>query len=134
MRTAHLFMTLLFLAVVGSVSAAPGNTLTVTTANHTITASGLTPGQTAVFYGVAQVAVPHRYLNRVQRWAVTVNDNGGTGTVTFDLQQDIPPASVWAVVDASNGNYGTVSGPGVGLREMATVGSGLALRAGAGTL
>lgn len=93
--------------------------LTVKFGQHTITASGLAPGSSAVFFGIAQVPIPHAYMNRVQRWAVIVDDARHDGTVTLDLKQDVPPTSVWAVVDLRNAHYATVSGPGVRLRETA---------------
>jgi hypothetical protein len=117
-RTIHPFMMLLVLCAVQSAFAATDDKLTISVAQHAITVSGLAPGSTAVFFGVAQVPIPHAYMNHIQRWAVTVDDTGHNGTVTFDLQQDIPPASVWAVVDLQNAHYATVSGPGIRLREI----------------
>ena len=116
-RTAALITTLLLSLAAQRASAVNDDKLTISITNHSITASGLSPGSTAVFFGVAQVAIPHAYMNRVQRWTVTVEDTGHSGSVTFDLQKDIPPASVWAVVDLRNAHYGTVSGPGMRVRE-----------------
>ncbi len=118
MRTVPLIMILLIFAVVQSVSAANDRTLSITIAKQTITASGLSPGSTAVFFGIAQVPIPHAYMSHVQRWAVTVDDVDKKGSVTLDLRQDIPPASVWAVVDLLNAHYGVMNGPGMGLREI----------------
>lgn len=112
------FFVLLLIAIAHSGVAANGGQLSVTVAQQTITASGLTPGSTAVFFGVAQVPIPHGYMNRIQQWAVTIADTGNAGTVTLDLHQDVPPISVWAVVDLGTSRYGTVSGSGVGLREI----------------
>jgi hypothetical protein len=119
-RTIPLLMTLLLLcAARNTFAAANDDKLAITVAQRAITVSGLSPGSTAVFFGIAQVPIPHAYMNRVQRWAVTVEDTGHQGTVTFDLQQDVPLASVWAVVDLRNAHYATVSGPGIRLREIA---------------
>jgi hypothetical protein len=116
-RMLHLIALLLTLAVVQSSSAATDETLSITLTKRTITASGLAPGSAAVFFGVAQVPIPHAYMTQVLRWAVTVEDSGRNGSVTLDLQQDVPRVSVWAVVDLRTGHYRTFSGPGVGLRE-----------------
>ncbi|HSY52637.1 MAG TPA: hypothetical protein VLC46_27805 [Thermoanaerobaculia bacterium] len=98
-------------------TAANSSGLTVTLDQHSITVSGLSPGSTAVFFGVARVPMPYAYMNRIQRWAVAVDDAGHSGTATLDLQGGVPPASVWAVVDLRNAHYGLSSGPGLGLRQ-----------------
>jgi hypothetical protein len=100
----------------GSLAANDGH-LSIAVAQHSITVSGLTPGSAALFFGVAQVPIPHAYMNRVQRWAITVDDINHTGTVTLDLPQEVPRASVWAVVDLRNAHYATASSPGGSLRE-----------------
>lgn len=110
---------LLLVFLAKSVSAANDDKLSITLAAHTITVSGLSPGSSAVFFGTALVPIPGAYMSRVQRWAVTIDDTDHKGTVTFDLQESIPPGSVWAVVDLRNAHYGTVSGPGFGVREVA---------------
>jgi hypothetical protein len=92
--------------------------LTVTMGQHTVTASGITPGGSVAFFGIAQVPMPHAYMNRIQRWSVIVEVTGHEGTATLDLNQDVPPMSVWAVVDLGNAHYATASGPGLGLREV----------------
>jgi hypothetical protein len=102
-----------------SASATNDDKLSITLTAHAITASGLSPGSSAVFFGTALVPIPHGYMNRVRRWAVIVDDTANQGTVTFDLQESIPPVSVWAVVDLRNAHYKTVSGPGFGIREIA---------------
>jgi hypothetical protein len=117
-RTTLLLLTSLVLCAVQSAFASNDDKLTITVAQRAITVSGLSPGSTAVFFGVAQAPIPGAYMKHVQRWAVTVEDTGHNGTVTFDLQQDVPLASVWAVVDLRNAHYATVSGPGIRLREI----------------
>jgi hypothetical protein len=98
--------------------AAAAPDLTVTLSQRTITVSGLAPGGSAVFFGIAQVPIPHAFMNRLKRWAVIVDVTGHDGTATLDLKDDVPPKSVWAVVDLQNAHYGIVSGTGVGLREI----------------
>jgi hypothetical protein len=112
-------MTLLFLAAATKASAANDDKLSITLAKRTITVSGLSPGSTAVFFGIAQVAIPGAYMNQVKRWAAAVDDADHKGTATFDLQQDVPPVSVWTVVDLRNAHYATISGPGFRAREFA---------------
>src|SRR6266576_3804082 len=119
-RTTPLVMILMvFLAVAINASAANDDKLSITLAKRAITVSGLSPGGTAVLFGVAEVAIPRAYMNHVRRWAVTVEDADHKGTVTWDLQQAVPPASVWAVVDLRNAHYATISGPGIKAREIA---------------
>jgi hypothetical protein len=119
MKTRHslIFAALLLLSVPLQLRAANNAGLSIAFSQHSITVSGLSPGSTAVFFGVARVPVPYAYMNRIQRWAVVVDDSGHSGTATFDLQQDVPPASVWAVVDLRNAHYVLSSGPGLGLRQ-----------------
>jgi hypothetical protein len=117
LKPSHVAVTIFVLVTCMAGRAAADQELTVTLGPHTITASGLAPGSTAVFFGIAQVPIPHAYMTSVQRWAVTVDDTGRNGSVTLDLRQDVPRASVWAVVDLRNGHYKIFSGPGVGLRE-----------------
>jgi hypothetical protein len=118
MKTRTAFLLAALLLVVGNTAmAADDAKLSVTLNQRSITASGLAPGSTAVFFGVAQVAIPHAYMRSIRRWAVTVDDTAHTGTVTFDMQQDVPDGSVWAVVDLRNAHYGMVSGSVVGLRQ-----------------
>jgi hypothetical protein len=112
-------MLMVFLAIAADASAANDDKLSITLAKRTITVSGLSPGSTAVFFGIGQIAIPRAYMNQVRRWAVTVEDTDHKGTVTFDLQQEVPPASVWAVVDLRNAHYATISGPGIQARELA---------------
>jgi len=115
-RIVFLAATLLIFLTITAVTADDGK-LSVTVNGHSITATGVAPGSTAVFFGVALVPIPHAYMNHIQRWAVTVDDTAHQGTVTLDLQQNVPPGSVWAVVDLRNAHYGIVSGQGLGLRE-----------------
>jgi hypothetical protein len=118
-RTAPLVtMLLLLLTAATNASAANDDKLTITIEKRTITVSGIAPGSTAVFFGVGQEAIPHAYMNRVRRWAVAVEDTSHTGTATLELQQDVPPASVWAVVDLRNAHYATISGPGIQARDL----------------
>ena len=102
-------MLMLFLAIAADATAANDDKLSITLAKRTITVSGLSPGGSAVFFGVGQVAIPGAYMNQVRRWAVTVDDTDHKGTATFDLQQDIPAASVWAVASSENDTSMTAS-------------------------
>lgn len=120
MKTRITFVAILLALFVVLAGQAANNTdLSVTVSGHLITASGLTPGGSAVFFGVGLEPIPHAYMNRVRRWAVTVVDTTQSGAVTLDLHEEVPPASVWGVVDLSNAQYGTAKGPGVALRQIA---------------
>ena len=75
------------------------------------TASGLTPGGAAVWLVVSRER-PEWTTEVVRREAI-VKDNGGSGVVTFDIEQPVPPNSVWVVVDLSSGEFAVASPPGL---------------------
>src|ERR1043166_3721371 len=68
----------------------------------TINVSGLEPGSTAIILGASKEPISGAYMDRVEKWAVAVDDVRRDGTATFDVGKEIAAASVWAVVDARN--------------------------------
>src|SRR5262249_9634052 len=83
-----------------------------------VTATGISPGSTAVFVGAARVPDRRAYMDRVQRWASAVEDADHDGVVTLALPQEVPAVSVWAVVDLRGAQYAIVNGSEIGLRRM----------------
>ena len=92
--------------------------IAISFSGHTITATGISPGSTAVFFGVAHVPIPGAYMHRVVRWALTADDVTHNGVATIDIGQDVPRVSVWAAVDLRDARYATASGPNVGIRAV----------------
>lgn len=86
------------------------NSLGVQIGKTTITVTGLAPGSTAIIFGASTEPIPDAYMDRVEKWAASVDDVRRDGTATFDLGKDVPAASVWAVVDVRNGHYATSAG------------------------
>jgi len=114
--------------VTRSAGADPG--LTVTLGAHTVSASGLSRGGTAVFFAVLHEPIPGAYMNRVSRIARVVVDDDHDGVVTLDLGRAIPAISTWAVVEPQNGHYGLATGGRFALRTVPIAPD--ALRKGAG--
>jgi hypothetical protein len=96
------------LSVAVPVAADPG--LTITLGAHTVTASGLSRGSSAVFFAVLHEPIPGAYMNRVSRLARVIEDDDRDGVVILDLGRAIPAISVWAVVEPQNGHYGITTG------------------------
>jgi hypothetical protein len=69
-------------------------------------------------------------MDRVSHLANVIVDDDRDGVVTFDLGRQIPPNSIWAVVEPQNGHYGIVTGPHLDLAMVPIPAD--ALRKGAG--
>ena len=66
-------------------------------------ASGLTPGEKVAWFSVAREATG--FGSRVVRreWVILVDDKDGIARV--ELDQPVPPRSIWAAVDLKSGDY-----------------------------
>jgi hypothetical protein len=84
--------------------------LTITLGAHTVSASGLSRGSSAVFFAVLHEPIPGAYMNRISRLARVIVDDDKDGVATLDLGRPIPATSVWAVVEPQNGHYGITTG------------------------
>lgn len=74
-----------------------------------VVASGLTPGGEAVLFGLAVRGMG--YYNRIERYdEILLAD--ATGTAWLDLEDDLPPRAVWAVIDLASGELTTSPTPG----------------------
>ncbi len=104
--------------------------LTVTLGAHTVTASGLSPGGSAVFFAVLREPIRGAYMDRVSRLARVLVDDDRDGVVTLDLGRPIPAISLWAVVEPQNGRYGITTGGRFVVTTMSIAPD--ALRKGAG--
>lgn len=98
--------------------AAANDKIVITIGAKSVTATGISPGSTAVFFGAAKVPMPGAYMDRPRHWTISVDDSDHDGTVTFSLNEDVPPASLWAVVDLRNAQYAIANGPRMGLRPL----------------
>ena len=66
-----------------------------------ITATGITPGGDAVCLGVARE--PGETMPLLLRLERATSDDDRDGEVVFELGREIPPISLWAVVDVATG-------------------------------
>lgn len=80
----------------------PGITLTFGTNN--VTATGITPGKSAVFF--ASGLASDGAQQRVVRWAQVVSDDDRDGRVTLTTADPIPDVTIWVVADLTNGQFG----------------------------
>ena len=80
----------------------------VTFSGSTVQVSGVTPGGTVVFYGVAMLQI--NYSSAIGRFKTALTDDDQDGSVTYDIGQTIPPTSLWVVVDVTSGRY-AIAGP-----------------------
>ena len=113
----HLFASWLAIAVLsGALHAFPQARLkarnevavTATFAGNTITAAGITPGKSAVFFGITFFG-PND-TRQLVRWKQIVTDDDGDGTVALS-SGDVPlTSSLWVVADLASGRF-AVGGP-----------------------
>ena len=75
----------------------------VTFADSSVHAEGLTSGGTAVVFAVARTR--DGWLRRVSQFALPVAVDG-TGSISLDLPEAVPPISIWAVADLATGEVG----------------------------
>ena len=94
--------------------AAPPTDIVVTFGPTSATATGITPGKTALFFATGRQK--DGYFQTLIRYAVSVTDDDHDGSVTFDLGKHVPSMTVWVVVDTTNGHY-TMAMPTVAIAE-----------------
>lgn len=75
----------------------------VTFGDSAVHAEGLTSGGTAVVFAVARTR--DGWLRRVSQFALPVAVDG-TGSLSLDLPETVPPMSIWAVADLTTGEVG----------------------------
>jgi len=108
----------LWIVLTGSQAIAAGNqAISIALGARSVTATGLSPGTTAVLFAVGQQPIPDAYMNRVQRWAV-VADADRSGKVVFELSDDVPTIAIWVVADTRNGEIGISTGDRFGIRPV----------------
>jgi hypothetical protein len=92
--------------------------VTISFGANSVTASGITPGKSAVFF--ASGLVPDDEQQRVIHYQQIVADDDRDGRVTVTLSEPVPAVTVWAVVDLTdaryafgspNGSYGRIVSP-----------------------
>ncbi|MGB5160824.1 MAG: hypothetical protein WBP10_14135 [Thermoanaerobaculia bacterium] len=88
--------------------------------------TGLTPGEHAVVFGVARVAIP--WAERVVPRARVIRADGVDGSAELNLDRAVPQKSIWTVVDAMTGEFALAAPEGFPLREKTfDVSKGLAV-------
>jgi len=88
----------------------------ITFGETSVSASGITPGKSAVFFAVGRQA--NGYDQSLIRWTYVVNADSKDGTVTLDLKRSIPTMTVWAVVDLTDGRFSIALPHGFYARQM----------------
>jgi hypothetical protein len=83
--------------------AQPANDVAVSFGASTVTASGITPGKSALFF--ASGIRKNGYDQSRVRVVRMVTDDDRDGIVTFDLGTSVPATTVWVVVDLNNGHF-----------------------------
>jgi hypothetical protein len=101
-RVAPLLILLLGVAA-SQLSAQPANNVSVSFGATTVTASGITPGKSALFF--ASGIRKNGYDQSRVRITRTVGDDDRDGIVTFDLGATVPATTVWVVVDLNSGHF-----------------------------
>jgi hypothetical protein len=81
----------------------------VTFSGNRITASGITRGKEAVFFGIGFSASDG--TSQLIRWKVVVSDDDRDGTVSLDIGTIPVTGTVWAVVDLTNAHYAIAAAP-----------------------
>jgi hypothetical protein len=114
-RFGALFVWLLFFGF--ATSAAAAAEIGVTIEKRRVTASGLVPGSSALFFSIG--LEPTGYESAVKRWTPIVADDDRNGTATLDTDADVPWKSIWVVVDLTNHKYALVTPDEYPLRAMA---------------
>jgi len=83
--------------------------VTISFGANSVTASGITPGKSAVFF--ASGLAPDDEQQRVIHYQQIVTDDDRDGRVTLTLNDPVPMATIWAVVDLTDGRY-SLGSPG----------------------
>jgi len=113
----HLLIACVAAALIGAVTASaqarasdrPETAVTVSFGTNTVTASGITPGKSAVFFGVG-FRGPNDTA-RLVRWKKVVTDDDGSGQATLNLGEWPARGSLFAVVDLESGRYAIAAPP-----------------------
>jgi hypothetical protein len=110
-QTALLTAVLGFFLFASSAFSQPGsqNDPVVTFSGSRVTASGITRGKEAVFFGIGFSASDG--TSQLIRWKVVVSDDDRDGTVSLDVGTIPLTGTVWAVVDLTNAQYAVAAAP-----------------------
>jgi hypothetical protein len=101
--------------------------VTVTFGPNSVTAAGITPGKSVVFF--ASGLAPDDEQQRVIHYQQVVADDDRDGRVTATLDEPVSPVTMWVVVDLADGRY-AVASPGPYGRVVNPIPSGAFRRGG----
>jgi hypothetical protein len=101
--------------------------VTISFGTNSVTAAGITPGKSAVFFGSG--LAPDGEQQRVIHIQQLVGDDDRDGRVTLTLSEPVPLVTVWAVVDLSNAHY-VLGSPGWYGRNARSIPTGAFRRSG----
>lgn len=74
------------------------------------------PGRRAMIFGFGHEVRNH--ITTLVRWEQVLSAPDAAGALRLELERPLPPASMWAAVDASTGQVGKAMPPGVVAREL----------------
>lgn len=105
--------------------------MSVTFNGKTITATGATPRGQVIFFGESQEDAEYTSItySHYERFA----DADTSGSAHVDLNTDVVPSSIWAVVDIASGSYVVLAPAGGARKSLAVQGNLLRKSAGGDT-
>jgi hypothetical protein len=96
--------------------------MTIAFEKEAVLVSGLEPGAEVAWLSLA--SEPQRYYVRDTRREGIERDDDGDGTVEILLDGEVPPRSVWGIVDLSTGLFEWGAPEGFDLQKLAVPGEG----------
>ena len=94
---------LLWLSALALATSASAGQLALSFEPHRVTATGITPGGTVIWFGAA-VEQPE-WFKHVYHWQHPASDDDADGVVVFERAQGFPETSVLVVVDVASGKF-----------------------------
>ncbi len=91
---------------------------------HSVTVEGISSGGRVVWYSVAREVADDDVATIVRRSGVRM-DEDGDGSVSWDLEGDVPLRSIWVAVDLATGRVAAAAPVGYPLRRVGWRGRGL---------
>jgi hypothetical protein len=116
-----MFRTVAGILVLGFAALPAGAQPTIGFEENAVVASGVTPGGSVVWFGIARER-PGRITQVVRRDPV-LPDSDGDGVARLDLGRSVAVQSIWAAVDLTSGSFAVATPEGTPRREVALPGN-----------
>jgi hypothetical protein len=116
-----MFRTVAGILLLGFAALPAGAQPTIGFEENAVVASGVTPGGSVVWFGIARER-PGRITQVVRRDTV-LPDSDGDGVVRLDLGRRVATESIWAAVDLGSGAFVVATPEGMPRREVALPGN-----------